>query len=291
MKRRPAMLAACCAIVVIGCTGGSLSSLQAPTNSELGTDPAMTGDAAGIDLRPVRDGGDVVSWRAYWPLDPKTFSTTEPLSFDIRCISGGSPTTASATIARKVQTPDDPGGPIVTLDDADGQSARIEFDTAQFTRPGRYSLTVGCTLSDVSFSFPFFEITAGEAPARADDEELARLLRTPLVEGGGAATFTAFGIDRTTVAPGSTINGRGACVNSKGAARTARISAIRNDGTGTEIATTSVTSDRSDGAFRFQLDLPAEMEPILHTLYLFCSSATFPPSASRLLTVNLPPTR
>ena len=195
---------------------------------------------------------------------------------------------ASAYFYRVPENLDDTSGPRVNQYDDPGTAGRIDFDTTQLTRPGRYRFSLGCTSS---YLFPSVELVAGSAPERVSDGELARLLRTPLSQGGGAASFTAFGIDRTTLAPGSVINGRGACINPKGVDRTARVAVVRNDGTGTEITDTAVTIDRPDGAFRFQLTLPADTQLVLHTLYLFCGADTYPPTASRLITIGLPPTR
>ena len=292
MKRVAAIGLVFCSAVSLGCSAGSPATQgEAPAERGPVADASGLVDAAGLDLRPARDGGDVIGWRAYWPVDPGTFSTNEPLRLDMRCISGGRPITAFGYLYRMTENLGDPGGPRVTLRDPAGNTARVEFDTTQFSRPGRYGLDLGCSESDTLLSFSLVELVAGAAPARVSDEELARLLRTPLSQGGGAASFTAFGIDPVTLAPGVNINGRGACVNPKGVDRSARIAVVRNDGTGTEIATTSVTIDRPDGAFRFQLTLPPDTQLVLHTLYLYCGADTYPPSASRLITIGVPPTR
>ena len=296
MKRVATLWLLLCGVTTFGCTSGSTAT-QGSASEEGGAVADARGlvDAAGLDLRPARDGGDVVTWRAFWPVDPKTFSTTEPLLLDLRCISGGRTVGASAYFYRVPENLDDTSGPRVHQNDDPGTPGRIDFDTTRLTPPGRYRLSLDCydrsEGSDTSYGFPFVELVAGSAPARVSDGELARLLRTPTSQGGGAASFTAFGIDRTTLAPGSNINGRGACVNRKGVDRTARIAVVRNDGTGTEITATTANIDRPDGAFRFQLTLPADTQQILHTLYLFCGADTYPPTAARLLTIGLPPTR
>ena len=107
MKRVAAICLVFCGAASLGCSPGSANTRgAAPEESGSVADAFGLVDAAGLNLRPARDGGDVITWMAHWPVDPKTFSTTEPSDSTYAVSPAGqrSPPPPSSTESRRAST-------------------------------------------------------------------------------------------------------------------------------------------------------------------------------------------